>query len=138
MYLFLEKVSVAVISSGVLALLLTIDYLAGYKDIGMNFLPWFFVYFIYAAPVYLIGGGLYSLGADLFIGLDWFRNRYLNYFLGLAVYAAGGILVMGLYMLLLWSEGSINWSELFSSSLFGVLAALIFYHVLLVWRKIRK
>lgn len=136
--MFLEKVSVAVISSGMLALVLTINYLAGFEEIGWSFLPWFFIYFIYAVPVYLIGGGLYSAGADLFLGRDWSKNKLLNYFLGLAVYAAGGVLVMGLYLLIVWYEGSSTWSELLSGSLFGVLAALIFYHVLLGWRKMIK
>lgn len=136
--MFLEKISVAIISSGVLALILMIDYLSGFEDIGWSFVPWFIIYFIYAAPVYLIGGGLYSAFGDLFISSDRFQNKYLYYAVGFVVYAFGGIVIMALYMMFVFYEGNYTWSEVFSGSLFGVVAALIFYHILLGWRKMRE
>lgn len=109
-------------------------------DVGyFSFGGLFVVFFMYSIPVFLICGGLFSFFADIHLNNMHFRNTFLKYITGLLVYIVGGLLIVGVfYVILLIING--NFNELFVLELFKVSAfpSLLFYHISLLYKQISK
>lgn len=134
--LILEKVTVAALSAITLSLILTMVFVwDSAEDTGWSYLPLLFVYLIYSLPVYLIGGTLYSLLVDLSIGRIQFRNKLLKYFTELIIYAAGGVLIIGVLEVTSRPEGNDGGLYIDRVLIFGAFAAILFYHISLAVKK---
>ncbi|MUK89293.1 hypothetical protein GMD78_13015 [Ornithinibacillus sp. L9] len=96
----------------------------------------FFIYLIFSLPVYLIGGSLYSIVVDVFLGRIQFGNKLLKYVTELIIYVAGGLLIMGIIILMLTLPDGNN-GGLYINRVFilGAVASLLFFHISLLWRK---
>ncbi|WP_226669643.1 hypothetical protein [Metabacillus litoralis] len=61
-----------------------------------------------------------------------FRNKYIKYIVGFLVYGVGGLLIFGLIFLFC---SNFSLLETFKVLIFGALAALLFSHIFIIWRK---
>ncbi len=97
------------------------------------------IYVIFSLPVYLIGGGLYSYFVDVYFDKVQFRNKFLKYLIEFLVYAAGGLLIVGVLLaIILLVDGSIAGILISKFFIVGALASLLFYHISLVSKKALK
>lgn len=135
--MFLEKVVVAMFSSLIFSGILILSFLwQSGTETGWSILSLFLLYFIYCSPVYLIGGGLYSVFVDIFINPERFHNKYLKYITGFIAYIAGGLIIMAIWLIIIAS----SWDEILSNESLpmlgvGMLASILFFHISLAWRK---
>lgn len=136
-----EKIGVAILSaiafSGMLALWFIWE---SRGESSWNFLSLFFIYFIYSSPVFLIGGALYSALVDTYILTERIHNRFLKYITEFFTYVAGGIVVIGIWLIIATRDWDDFWVNLININTLGVgiVAALVFFHISLVWKKIKK
>jgi hypothetical protein len=137
--MILKKVKVSVISAIILSLSLALwEYTPEaeqYTGVGcFSFSALFFIYLIYSLPVYLIGGSLYSIIVDILLARIQFSNKLLKYVTELIIYAAGGLLIMGILLMIILSDGNNGGLIIDRVFIFGVVAALLFFHISLLWR----
>lgn len=137
--MILNKVMVSVISAIILSLSLALwEYTPeAEQQTGVGYFSFsalFFIYLIYSLPVYLIGGSLYSIMVDVLLGRIQFRNKLLKYVTELIVYAAGGLLIMGILLVLILRDGNTGGLIIDRVFIFGVVASLLFFHISLLWR----
>lgn len=126
----------AIILSFSLALLEYTPEAERYSGVGyFSFGGLFLIYLIYSLPVYLIGGSLYSIVVDVFLGRIQIRNKLLKYVTELIIYAAGGLLVMGIILMLILRDGNNGGLYIDSVFIFGAVASLLFFHISLLWKK---
>jgi|SRR5699024_4672120 len=138
--LLLEKIVTGLLSASLFSLILAYlghipiekqDVNVGYSSFG----GLFGVYFMYSLPVFLLYGGLYSVFTDIYLNNIYFRNPLLKYIAGLLAYLVGGLLIVGVfYLILLIINENIN--KLFILDLFKVsaLPSLLFYHISLLYK----
>ncbi len=142
--LLLEKVITALLSALLFSLIFA--YLGHTPveeqevDVGyFSFGALFGVYFMYSLPVFLLCGGLYSFFADLYLDNIPFRNSFLKYIVGLLAYLVGGLLIVGLFtLILLISNGNFNGQSILNYFILSALPALLFYHISLLYRGLLK
>lgn len=138
--LLLEKIVTALLSALLFSLIFA--YLGHTpieeQEINIGYFSFgglFGVYFMYSLPVFLLCGGLYSFFADIYLNNIYFRNPLLKYIAGLLVYLVGGLLIVGVFYLILLIINE-NFNELFILGLFKVsaLPSLLFYHISLLYK----
>lgn len=121
----LEKLIAAVVSSLLFSL-------------GLSFLnntmEYFSAYLMFSFFVFLVGGVIFSLLADHLLEKFDFKMQISKYFLSLIFYSAGGIIVNVFLYIVIFNEG-FGLDALYML-LFGVVAALIFLHVMFITRKV--
>ncbi|MFD2759918.1 hypothetical protein [Lentibacillus juripiscarius] len=93
----------------------------------------------YAAPVYVIGGISFSLLIDK-VTSKWLRNStgFARYVARAGFYGLAGVIASFVYiMVLAAAEGELYLipQELIGYFVYGLIAALIYYHVLYVMKK---
>ena len=139
---FSEKLIISILSklifSFFLAFIAYIPESEQYPNVGYSSLHGLFiVYCIYTFPIYLIGGIPYSYLADFYFDKIRFHNNFSNYINGILVYLAGGLLIVGIYLVgELLITGNIAGIIMFNFIGISVFASLLFYHMSLVWKKI--
>lgn len=89
---------------------------------------------IYTAPVYFLVGILVSILIDKLVGNVDRNSKWKLYFIQLGLYSLAGILV-GFIYLIIFSD-SIYLVEVSYFSLFGFAASNLYFHLLLLVRKI--
>src|SRR5699024_11903527 len=106
-----------------------------YPNVGYSSLHGLFiVYCIYTFPIYLIGGIPYSYLADFYFDKIRFHNNFSNYINGVLVYLAGGLLIVGIYLVgELLIKGNIAGIIMFNFSVISFSAFLLFYYLSLVF-----
>lgn len=119
----LEKVITAILSGIVFSLGLA--FLNGSME-------YFIVYLMFSGTIFLTGGILFSLLADVILE-NVKANKYL---LSLVIYGIGGVIVNFFFYIGLYNEGFVV--ETLSMLLLGIIASLLFLHILLVTKKIFK
>ena len=138
--IFLEKIIVSVLSALILSLALAyLQYTpvpeqqngVGYFSFG----GLFFICLIYSLPVYLIGGGIYSFFVDVSLNRIQFRNKLLKYFTEFVVYAAGGLLIIGILLMITLPDGNNGGLYIDRVFIFGAVASLLYFHISFSWRK---
>lgn len=133
--LLLEKVITALLSALLFSLIFA--YL-GHTPVNVGYFS-FGVYFMYSLPVFLLCGGLYSFFADIYLNNIHFRNSFLKYIVGLLAYLVGGLLIVGVFnLILLISNGNFNGQAILNLLKFSALPALLFYHISLLYKSILK
>lgn len=138
--IFLEKIIVSVLSALILSL--TLAFLAyipvAEQQEGVGYFSFgglFFIYLIYSLPVYLIGGSIYSFLVDISLKQIQLRNKLLKYFTEFIVYAAGGLLIIGILLMITLPDGNNDGLYIGRVLIFGTVASLLFFHISLSWRK---
>ncbi|RCW63899.1 hypothetical protein [Saliterribacillus persicus] len=136
--IFLEKIIVSVLSALILSLTFAFSEYTPVAEqqagVGyFSFTGLLFIYFIYSCPVYLIGGSIYSYFADIYLNQIQFRNKLLKYVTEFIVYVVGGLLIIGIFLILLGGYNSA--SNIYMIFLFGAVASLLFFHSSLAWKK---
>ncbi|OLO26629.1 hypothetical protein BTR23_22675 [Alkalihalophilus pseudofirmus] len=119
----LEKVITAILSGIVLSLGLA--FLNGSME-------YFIVYLMFSSAIFLTGGILFSIFADVILKKIK-ANRYL---LSLVIYGIGGVIVNIFFYIVLYNEGFVV--ESLSMLLLGIVAALLFLHISLFTKKVLK
>lgn len=142
--LLLEKVVTALLSTLLFSLIFACFEHTPIEEQEVNigyfsFGELFGVYLMYSLPVFLLCGGLYSFFADIFLKNIRCRNSLLKYIAGLLVYLVGGLLIVGVFYLILLIIYE-DFSELFILDLLKVsaLPSLLFYHISLLYKGILK
>ncbi len=137
----LEKVTISILSTLIFSLLLTFwEYtpVAEQQTDGgyFSFQALFLIYSISSLPIYVIGGGLYSYFVELYIEEIQFRNRIIKYITESLLYIAGGLLIIGILLVIIWlAKGTLAGTSIAISFSLGALAALLFYLTSLVFKK---
>ncbi|MFV8830564.1 hypothetical protein [Alkalihalobacterium sp. APHAB7] len=119
----LEKVITAILSGIVFSLGLA--FLNGSME-------YFLVYLMFSGTIFLTGGILFSLLADVILE----KVKANKYLLSLVIYGIGGVIVNFFFYIGLYNEGFVG--ETLSMLLLGIIASLLFLHILLVTKKILK
>lgn len=141
---FLKKILIAVLSTLIfslaLAFLVYIPPSEQQAGVGYSsFIGLFIIYLIYSSPIYLIGGTLYSYFVDVCFDKIHFNNELLKYIIYFFIYIAGGLLVVGLLLIIIFLvDGHLADLLIFRVFLVGSLASLLFFHVSLVFNKTVK
>ena len=104
-----------------------------------SFIGHFIIYLIYSSPIYLIGGTLFSYFVDVCFDKIHFHNELLKYIIYFFIYIAGGVLVVGLLLIIIFLVDG-NLADLLIPRFFliGSLASLLFFHTSLVLNKTVK
>ncbi|MHA6250446.1 hypothetical protein [Oceanobacillus sp. CAU 1775] len=140
---FLKKLGVAILSTFVFSIALAIlEYVPEHHqepNVGYSsFSGLVILYFIYALPIYLIAGVLYSYLVDLTIGRVLFHSKFMKYVSYFSAYVVGGlfsiIILLGLTYLI---DGHLDHVLFINLFILGIGASLIFYHVSLLLNKIK-
>lgn len=141
---FLKKILIAVLSTLIFSLgfafLVYVPSSEQHAGVGYSsFIGLFIIYLIYSAPIYLIGGTLYSYFVDVCFDKIHFNNKLLKYIIYFFIYIAGGVLVVGLLLIIIFLVDG-HLADLLISRVFlvGSLASLLFFHVSLVFNKTVK
>lgn len=97
------------------------------------------LYSIYALPIYLLGGVLYSYIVDSVLGKIHFRSKRAKYITSVLGYGAGGLLIVGIILgVNLIVDGSLSDILVFNFFILGAVAALVFFHISLALNKVDK
>ncbi|MFA9560143.1 hypothetical protein ACERII_22770 [Evansella sp. AB-rgal1] len=120
----LEKLIAAIVSS----LLFSVGL-----SILNNTMVYFRVYLMFSFFIFLIGGVIFSMLAEHLLEKFEFKTQISKYFLSLIFYSAGGILVNVFLYILIFNEGF--GLESLYMMLLGIVAALLFLHVMFITRK---
>ena len=119
----LEKVITAIISGLILSL--GLSFMNGSMEF---FNPFLMVSWV----IYLTGGISFSIIADIIVK----KIKSNKYLYNLVIYGTGGIVVNVLFYIRLYDDGFVV--ETLHMLLLGIVAALIFLHVLLFTKKVLK
>ncbi len=101
-----------------------------------GFLETFIFVIIYAGPIYFIAGIPLSIFIDKLIKKLNRKSKWGKYIAGLGLYSVFGILVG--VILILFSQSWTMYFEVFYISLYGFIASIIYYHVLLLISTVSK
>lgn len=134
--IFLEKLVVSVISTLIFSLGLAAvnEIVRGGELLYFNF-GMIVVYCIYSFPIFLIGGGGYSYFVDVYFDNNKFLSGHFKYFIEFLLYIAGGVLVIGVILIIIFimekGLGAIVITDILA---IGILASSLYFHVTLVFR----
>ncbi|PSL43240.1 hypothetical protein B0H94_11164 [Salsuginibacillus halophilus] len=90
-------------------------------SIGNDAIFIFVMYFIYSLPVFIVGGTIAS-----YVVNKWFNG----YFIKLVIYSLSGVIFNVFIYVAIINNYPIN--DIFYYLILGVLAAVIYYHVLII------
>lgn len=95
-----------------------------------SFLGLFIIYSVYSAPVFLVGGILFSTVADVITKKIQFSSIIKTYIVSFLMYSIGGIVVNFFFYMMLADFG---WgTDAFYMLVIGVAGALLFLHIKLL------
>ncbi|MDV2582899.1 hypothetical protein [Alkalibacillus haloalkaliphilus] len=120
---FVTAILSAFIFSFILALLLF--------DMG-GFWISFIIVMAYSLGIFLIAGVSFSFVGDYIMNKIDSQNKWVNYMSGFVVYVIGGIVGNIFFFIGLYHEGFAGYT--ISMMIYGVLGALLFYHMRYVVR----
>lgn len=123
----LEKLITVVIS----ALLFSVGF-----SLLNNTMVYFGVYLLFSIVLFLVGGVLFSVLADRMLAKINFNKQITKYLISVALYAVGGIIVNVLLYIVIFNEGF--GADALYMMLYGIVAALIYLHVMIIIRKVLK
>lgn len=96
---------------------------------------YFYAIFIYSLPIFIIGGGLYSMLADAWVEKMDFNNLVYQYIITFLIYGVGGIFVNVFLYISIFTEGFNSDATSFHLIL-GIGASLIFLHTMIILKRI--
>lgn len=101
-----------------------------------GFFETFIFVIIYAGPIYFLAGLPLSIFIDKLIEKSNRKSIWGKYFVGLGLYSVFGILVG--VILILFSQNWTIYYEVFFFSIYGFIASVIYYHLLMLTSNINK
>ena len=132
----ISKLFVAVTTSIALSVLLAINVYTPLSDQRADTLYWSFIdlmiiYLIYSLPVIIIGGIPISILINRYIS---FRRPIINFFMRTSIYALSGAILFYIFLIVISKEGLSLSSFEVKSLLVGVIGAVLFYWIDIVFR----
>ncbi|WP_017187606.1 hypothetical protein [Alkalibacillus haloalkaliphilus] len=124
---FLDRFVTALLSSFVFSFILALILI----DVS-GFWVSFIIVMAYSLGVFIIAGISFSFVGDYIINKIDSQNKWLNYIAGFLVYVIGGIIGNIFFFIGLYHEGFAGYT--ISMMIYGVIGALLFYHMRYVVR----
>jgi len=128
-------------STVLFALIYAWIYMTSYQLGGYSprFSEGFIIAIFYAGAIYFIGGLPLSIFLDKLIKKYKTKASLLRYFAGLVLYSLAGILVGFVFLVISGADRDLYFDVVISVSIFGLIAANIYYHLsLLIFKTIKN
>ncbi len=107
-------------------------------SLGFSFfngsMEYFGIYLMFSSLIFLFGGVLFSMFADLLLKKINFNKQFAKYIGSIILYSIGGIIVNVFLYIVILNEGL--GTEAFYWMVYGIAASLIFLHVMFITRKL--
>ena len=103
-----------------------------------GFFETFIFVIIYAGPIYFLFGLPVSIFIENLIEKSKRKSKWAKYFVGLGLYSLFGILAGIIFLIILSQSGNLYPSEIFFSSIYGIIASNLYFHLALLVSKINN